>query len=116
MSRRLSVLIAALAAPAACYASDATGLFVLLFGVPSLLLSVVFAAVSLKAPRGGATLCGMLLISEVPLVFWANRAGYMDSAGWSLTLSIAIATIGLFIALAKLVWPAKRQAPNDGDP
>jgi hypothetical protein len=44
-------------------AEDAS-LFVLLFGVPSLLLAVVFAAVAVKAPRGGAVLCGLLLASS----------------------------------------------------
>ena len=57
MRHRQAALGATLAWPAVCYASDASGLFVILFGVPSLLLSVVFAAVSLKAPRGGAVLC-----------------------------------------------------------
>ena len=50
-------------------AGDA-GLFVLLFGVPALLLAVVFAAVALKAPRGGAVLCGLLLASVAPLPVW----------------------------------------------
>jgi hypothetical protein len=96
-------------------ASDPTGLFVLLFGVPSLLLSVVFAAVALKAPKFGGALCGLLLISEVPLVFWAGRVGYMGSAGIWLTLSIAILVIGLLVALARVVRPP-HAAPEDPGP
>ena len=115
MKQRLAALSAALAWPAVCFASDPTGLFVLLFGVPSLLLSIVFAAVALKAPRGGAVLCGMLLMSEVPLVFWAVRVGYMDSAGGWLMLSLAISAIGLFIALVKLMMPGSKPASADGD-
>ena len=94
---------------------DATGLFVILFGVPSLLLSVVFAAVALKAPKFGGALCGLLLISEVPLVFWAGRAGYMVSAGIWLMLSLGILVIGLFVALARIVWPPRLAAPKDGN-
>ena len=83
--------------------SSATSLFVLLFGVPSLVLSVVFAAVALKAPRFGGALCGLLLISEVPLVFWAQRVGYASGAGPWLVLSIAILVIGLVVALVRIV-------------
>jgi hypothetical protein len=115
MKHRIVPLAALLAWPALCRASDATGLFVLLFGVPSLLLSVVFAAVALKAPRFGGALCGLLLISEVPLVFWAGRVGYLDSAGAWLTLSIAILVIGLFVALARIVWPPQKTASKDGN-
>ena len=71
MKGRFAFLAASLAWPAACYATESSSLFVLLFGVPSFLLAVVFAAVSLKAPRGGAVLCGMLLASVVPIYFWA---------------------------------------------
>ena len=106
---------AALAWPAVCYAADPTGLFVILFGVPSLLLSVVFAAVSLNAPRGGAVLCTMLLASIVPIVFWAGSAGYMDRAGSWLLLSLAISAIGLLIALVKLMLPSRKAAATDGE-
>ncbi len=61
-------------------AGDA-GLFVLLFGVPALLLAIVFAAVALKAPRGGAVLCGLLLASVAPLLFGVDRVSYMKGAG-----------------------------------
>ena len=91
-------------------------LFVLLFGVPSLLLSVVFAAVALKAPKFGGALCGLLLISEVPLVFWAGRAGYLGGAGIWLMLSIAILVFGLLVALARTLWPSQDAIPKDGNP
>src|SRR5262245_17785274 len=116
MPHRIVPIAALLAWPAACQASDGSGLFVLLFGVPSLLLAVVFAAVAVKAPKFGGALCGLLLISVVPLVFWAGRAGYMDGAGAWLMLSIAILVIGLFVALARLVWPPRAAAPKDGNP
>jgi hypothetical protein len=116
MKHRQAALGATLAWPAVCYAADPTGLFVILFGVPSLLLSVVFAAVSLKAPRGGAVLCAMLLSSEIPLLFWAARMGYIDSAGSWLILALAIAAIGLLIALVKLMLPGSKPAPKDGKP
>jgi hypothetical protein len=116
MRHRTVALAALLAWPAVCLASDPTGLFVLLFGVPSLLLSLVFAAVALKAPRFGGSLCGLLLISEVPLVFWAGRVGYMDSAGGWLMLSIAILAIGLIVAFVKIVRPPQAAAPKDGNP
>ena len=106
---------AALAWPAVCYASDPAGLFVILFGVPSLLLSIVFAAVSLKAPRGGAVLCTMLLASIVPIVFWAASVGYTDRAGGWLLLSLAISAIGLLIALVKLMLPGSKAASTDGE-
>ena len=87
----------------------------LLFGVPSFLLAVVFAAVSLKAPRGGAVLCGMLLASVVPIYFWASAMGYMASAGIWLKLSLAVASIGLVVALFKLMLPRRDPAPTDGN-
>ena len=95
--------------------SDATTLFVLLFGVPALLFAVVFAAVALKAPKFGGALCGLLLISEVPLVFWAGRAGYMASAAIWLMLSLGILVVGLFVALARIIWPPQLAAPKDGN-
>src|SRR5262245_15262845 len=116
MKRWIAPLAALLAWPAVCQASDPTGLFVLLFGVPSLFFSVVFAAVALKAPKFGGALCGLLLISEVPLVFWAGRVGYMDSAGGWLMLSIAILVIGLFVALVRIVRPPPAAAPKDESP
>ena len=115
MRRRQAALGTTLAWPAVCYASDPTGLFVILFGVPSLLLSIVFAAVSIKAPRGGAVLCAMLLCSIVPIVFWAGSVGYMDRAGSWLILSLAISAIGLLIALVKLMLPGAKAIPKDGD-
>ncbi|MGH8203399.1 MAG: hypothetical protein ACREST_02255 [Steroidobacteraceae bacterium] len=101
--------------PAVSHASDSSGLFVLLFGVPSLLLAVVFAAVSLKAPRGGATLSAMLLASVLPVYFWAKAMGYGDSAGIWLKLALLVGAIGLVIAIVKLVMaPSHKQAPTDG--
>jgi hypothetical protein len=84
-------------------AADSSGLFVLLFGVPALLLALVFAAVSLKAPRGGAALCAMLLASVLPIWFWAKAMGYDANAGIWLKLSLAVGAVGLVIALVKLV-------------
>ena len=75
----------------------------------------MFAAVALKAPKFGGALCGLLLISEVPLVFWAGRAGYLDSAGIWLMLSLGILVIGLFVALARIIWPPRLAAPKDGN-
>ena len=115
MKFRIAPLAALLAWPVACQASGPTGLFVLLFGVPSLLLSIVFAAVAIKAPKFGGALCGLLLISEVPLVFWAGRVGYMDVAGSWLMLSIAILVIGLFAALVRSVRPSQETATKDGN-
>jgi hypothetical protein len=89
-------------------AEDAS-LFVLLFGVPSLLLAVVFAAVAVKAPRGGAVLCGLLLASVAPLLFGVERAGYMRGAGIWFTLSVAIATIGLLIAFVGMIRSKSRE-------
>jgi uncharacterized membrane protein YGL010W len=91
------------------------GLFVLLFGVPALLLAVVFAAVALKAPRGGAVLCGLLLASVAPLLFGVDRASYMKGAGIWLKLSVAISAIGLVIALVGMMRQPRKPAelPED---
>ena len=83
-------------------AEDAS-LFVLLFGVPALFLAIVFAAVAVKAPRGGAVLCGLLLASVAPLLFGIDRVGYMKGAGTWLALSAVIAAIGLLVALVGLI-------------
>jgi hypothetical protein len=89
--------------------SESSGLFVLLFGVPSLVLAVVFAAVGLKAPRGGAVLSAMLLASVLPIWFWAKAMGYLDSAGIWLSLALAIAAAGLVISLVKLVTSRRKE-------
>ena len=94
---------------------ESISLFVLLFGVPSLLLAVVFAAVSLKAPRAGAVLCGMLLASVVPIYFWALAMGYVATVGIWLKLSLAVASIGLVVALFKLMLPRREPTPTDGN-
>ena len=89
--------------------SESAGLFVLLFGVPSLLLAVVFAAVAVKAPRGGAVLCGLLLASVAPLLFGVERASYMKGAGIWFTLSVAIATLGLLVAFLGMIRSKSRE-------
>ena len=109
MSPRRALLAAALAWPAACHAADSSGLFVLLFGVPSLLLALVFAAVSLRAPRGGAALCAMLIASVLPIWFWAKAMGYEANAGVWLRLSLGVGAVGLVIALVKLATAGRKE-------
>lgn len=82
-----------------------TSLFVLLFGVPALLFAIVFAAVAIKAPRGGSVLSGMLFASVVPVVFWAQSAGYFTGAGMFLLSSLVISACGVVIGVARLIWP-----------
>jgi hypothetical protein len=41
--------------------TEQAGLFVLIFAAPALIFAIVFAAIAVKAPRGGAVLSGMLL-------------------------------------------------------
>jgi len=93
--------------------SDATSLFALLFGVPALLFAIVFAAVALKAPRGGAVLSAMLLASVLPVAFWARSAGYFDAAGPLLLGSLAISAIGLLIAAVQILRQPKKPPPTD---
>jgi uncharacterized membrane protein YGL010W len=95
-------------------AEDAS-LFVLLFGVPSVLLAVVFAAVALKAPRGGGVLCGLLLASVAPLLFGIERASYMKGAGIWFTLSVAIAAIGLLIAFVGMIRNRRKPETTTGE-
>ncbi len=87
--------------------SDATSLFALIFGVPALLFAIVFAAVAVKAPRGGAVLSGMLFASVVPVVFWAKSAGYYSGAGLFLLSSLVISACGVVIGVARLIRPRK---------
>ena len=91
---------------------DAASLFVLLFGVPALLLAAVFAAVALKAPRGGAVLCGLLLASVAPLLFGIDRVSYMRGAGWWLMAAVAIATAGLLIAFVGMIRGPRKPEPR----
>lgn len=93
--------------------SEATGLFSLLFGVPALLLAIVFAAVALKAPRGGAVLSAMLLASVLPVAFWAKSAGYFEIAGPLLLGSLGISALGLLIAAVQVIRQPKN--PNTQD-
>ncbi len=88
--------------------SEATSLFVLLFGVPALLFAVVFAAVALKAPRGGAALSAMLFASVLPVAFWARSAGYFSGAGAFLLSSLAISGAGVVIGLFGLFRTARK--------
>lgn len=87
---------------------EASSLFVLLFGVPALLFAIVFAAIAVKAPRGGAALSGMLFASVVPVVFWARGAGYFTGAGMFLLTSLVISACGVVIGVFRLLWPPKR--------
>jgi ABC-type transport system involved in cytochrome c biogenesis permease component len=96
--------------------SDATNLFVLLFGVPALLFAIVFAAVAVKAPRGGAALSGMLFASVVPVVFWARTAGYFSGAGLFLLSSLVISACGVLIGAFRLIRPSAPPLEKDGNP
>jgi hypothetical protein len=91
---------------------DASLLFVMLFGVPALLLAVVFTAISLKAPRGGAVLCGLLLASVAPLLFGIDRVSYMRGAGPWLMAAVAIASAGLLIAFVGMIRGPRKPAPG----
>ena len=91
---------------------DASGLFLLLFGVPGLLLAVVFAAISVKAPRGGAVLCGLLLASVAPLLFGVDRVSYMKGAGPWLMAAVVIAATGLLIAFVGMIRSPRKSAPS----
>ena len=93
--------------------SEATSLFSLLFGVPALLFAIIFAAVALKAPRGGAVLSAMLLASVLPVAFWARSAGYFEVAGPLLIGSLGISVVGLLIAAFQLVRPSKNPPTTD---
>lgn len=95
--------------------SDATSLFVLLFGVPALLFAIVFAAVAVKAPRGGSVLSGMLFASVVPVVFWARSAGYYSGAGLFLLSSLAISACGVVIGIFNQARAARRPADKQGN-
>jgi ABC-type transport system involved in cytochrome c biogenesis permease component len=96
---------------------DAASLFVILFGVPSLLLAAVFAAIALKAPRGGAVLCGLLLASVAPLLVGVDRVSYMKGAGPWLMAAVAIAAAGLVISLIGMVRGPRKPAPRrPGEP
>ena len=93
--------------------SGANSLFALLFGVPALLLAIVFAAVALKAPRGGAVLSAMLLASVLPVAFWAKTAGYFEVAGPLLVGSLGISTLGLLIAAVQVIRRPRSQPTKD---
>ena len=82
-------------------------------GVPALLLAIVFAAVALKAPRGGAVLSAMLLASVLPVAFWARSAGYFEVAGPLLVGSLGVSTLGLLIAAFQLIRQPKNPAAKD---
>jgi ABC-type transport system involved in cytochrome c biogenesis permease component len=96
--------------------SDATSLFALIFGVPALLFAIVFAAVAVKAPRGGAALSGMLFASVVPVVFWARSAGYFSGAGMFLLSALTISVCGVLIGLFGLLRPSKPPLKKDDKP
>jgi hypothetical protein len=96
--------------------TEPAGLFVLIFAAPALIFAVVFAAIALKAPRGGAVLCGMLLASVAPLLFGVDRVGFLKGTGPWLGASVAIAAVGLVIALVGLFRQSRKGAatPKDG--
>ena len=90
--------------------SEPASLFVLLFAAPAVIFAVVFAAIALKAPRGGAVLCGMLLASVAPLLFGVDRVGFLRGTGPWLAASVVIAAAGLVIALVGLARRARKPA------
>jgi hypothetical protein len=90
-------------------------LFVLLFAAPALIFAVVFAAIALKAPRGGAVLCGMLLASVAPLLFGVDRVGFLRGAGPWLGASVVIAAAGLVVALVGLARQTRKPAATPKD-
>jgi hypothetical protein len=96
--------------------SDPTSLFALIFGVPALLFAVVFAAVAIKAPHGGATLSGMLFASVVPIVFWARSAGYFGGAGMFLLSSLFISACGVAIGLFGIFRLRHKPVRKDDNP
>jgi hypothetical protein len=93
--------------------SETSSLFSLLFGVPALLLAIVFAAVALKAPRGGGVLSAMVLASVLPVAFWARSAGYFEVAGPLLVGSLGISMLGLLIAAFQLIRQRKIPPAKD---
>ena len=100
-----------LAVPGVSAASDPTGLFVLLFGVPAIILAVIFAALSFPLPRASAVLLILLLGAHVPLMSWAFDVGYMRSAGGWLWTSLAISLAGLTNAGVRAFFPKPPPPP-----
>jgi hypothetical protein len=108
------VLLGVLAVPGVSAASDPTGLFVLLFGLPAVILAAIFAALSFPLPRASAVLLVLLLGAHVPLVSWAFDVGYMRSAGGWLWTSLAISIAGLMNAGVRAVFPKLK--PSEAPP
>jgi hypothetical protein len=98
-------LFGVLAVPGVSAASDPIGLFVLLFGLPAVILAVIFAALSVPLPRASAVLLVLLLGAHVPLMSWAFDVGYMRSAGGWLWTSLAISLAGLISAGVRALFP-----------
>jgi hypothetical protein len=95
--------------------TEQAGLFVLIFAAPALIFAIVFAAIAVKAPRGGAVLSGMLLASVAPLLFGVNRVGFMKGAGPWLAAAVTISALGLIVALVGLIRQSRKTtaAPKD---
>src|SRR6185503_359072 len=100
-----------LAVPGVCAASDPTGLFVLLFGIPAVILAVIFAGLSFPFPRESEVLLILLLGAHVPLMSWAFDVGYMRSAGGWLWTSLAISLAGLMNAGVRAFFPKPPPPP-----
>ena len=88
----------------------------MIFAAPALIFAVVFAAIAVKAPRGGAVLCGMLLASVALLLFGIDRVSFLKGAAPWLAGSVVVAAVGLVIALVGLFRRSRHAdaAPKDG--
>jgi hypothetical protein len=98
--------------PTPALASDPTALFVLFVEAPLLFLSVVFLGVCLAAPRTGLVLSGLLLLVSLVFVGWAG-AGYMESAGGMLLISMAVDIVAILIAIKKVARFGEDRADQD---
>ena len=104
MSKRQSIAIilcSSLLWSAPALASDPTPLFVIFVEIPLLILSGIFLVVCVIAPKGGRILTGLKLFITLFVIGWAADAGYMDSGGKLLSISLLIDITALVVAMRR---------------
>jgi len=84
------------------YASDPTALFVMLIGIPSIVVSIIFLFISLISGKVGIVLSGIGFLATILIMAWASNVGYMESSGYLFLISMSINAFAIGISVKRM--------------
>lgn len=111
LRRPLAVTVLSLL-PGSALASDPTPLFVFVFGLPAALGSILLVWLACRFPKAALASAIVFLGAHVPLMSWAYRVGYMDTAGGWLYFSAALGVVSLVLAIVRIGRRRRRGVPS----